>query len=137
MQQRLNGYKKALAKRSIDFDPTLVVTVNRKNYENDIIDKLKELFEREQNMDAFFFSTHYLALEGLRYFYRNNIDITTQMRLGCFHDLPSLSILVPNMIIARQPVALIGKKAVKTLIQFINNENQTTIKNISPMEIEN
>lgn len=136
MQLRLEGYKKALMAGGIPFDPQMVIEVERSDYENDIAKKLEKLFKSGSEIDAFFFSTHYLALEALRFFYKHKIDITNKIGLGCFHISPSLSILAPQMIIVEQPVSLIGKQSVDILNQNIKNKQSTVTQNVLSMVLD-
>ncbi|MDL2221155.1 LacI family transcriptional regulator [Parabacteroides sp. OttesenSCG-928-N08] len=137
MQLRLNGYKKALEEAGMTYDPQLLLEVERSHYETDIIDKLDSLFQRVPDVDAFFFATHYLALEALRYFYERAIAFTHDVRLGCFHRSASLTILAPQMVIVDQPVSLIGKEAVDILIQSIKNNQSPITQKVLPMVLEN
>lgn len=133
MQRRFEGYKEALQKASIPLDPEIVIEVIRSDYEKDIIRKLDDLFRKTPDIDAFVFSTHYLALEALRYFYKHQMDITDKIALACFHRSPSLSILAPQMIIVDQPVASIGKQAVDILIRSIKDKQAPVIQKVLPM----
>ena len=135
MQKRFDGYKKALNEASISFDPQIVLDIVRSNYEKDMIVKLDDLFNRVSDIDAFFFTTHYLALEAIRYFYKHTIDIVHKIGLGCFHISSELPILAPQMIFVEQSVSLIGKQAVNILIQIINNKDIPVTQTILPMEL--
>lgn len=134
MQMRYDGYKNALKEASLPFEPQIVTDVVRSNYEEDIIKKMDDLLNKEPDIDAFFFATHYLALEALRYFYKRGIDITKK-GFGCFHTSPALHILAPQMIIVEQPVPLIGKQSVDILVQYIKEKQNPAIQTILPMSL--
>lgn len=135
MKKRQAGYEKALDEASIPFNPELVVEVSRKNYEDDIVRKLDDLFVREPNVDAFFFATHYLALEALRYFYKHHLDHEDKFILGCFHSTYALDILAPQMIIIEQPISQIGKQSVDILAQCIEKKEGGVTQKILPMSL--
>lgn len=123
MKQRIEGYRKALKDLGVENDMALEVFVNRQNYVTDIIDKLDCLFEEVPDVDGFFFSTHYLALESLRYFVTRKIDYHTRFCLGCFHETTALDILAPEMSISRMPIEKMGTQVMRILLANIKNKD--------------
>ncbi|WP_233566755.1 hypothetical protein [Parabacteroides sp. AM58-2XD] len=91
----------------------------------DIIDKLDCLFEEVQDVDGFFFSTHYLALEAIRYFVNHKIDYQSRFHMGCFHETIALNILAPDMSITLMPIQEMGIQAVQILLENIGNNDFT------------
>lgn len=125
MKQRIEGYRKALADAGGPNEIALELFVDRQNYVTDIIDKLDCLFEEVPDVDGFFFSTHYLALEAIRYFVNRKIDYQSRFLMGCFHETIALDILAPDMSITRMPIQEMGVQAVQILLENIGNENFT------------
>lgn len=119
MNQRANGYRKALNEAGLPEECQLEITVDRQHYKTDLIDKLDQLFRNVPDVDGFFFSTHYLALETLRYFINEQIDFRKKFLLACFHTTIALDILAPEMNISSMPVEAIGEKAIQVLIEHI------------------
>lgn len=136
MQQRFKGYLSALQNASIDTDPRLVLDIEYDEYESDIIKKLDKLFTTCPDVDGFFFATHFLALEALRYFYKHSVDITEKVGLGCLHRMPSFSILAPGMIVVDQPVSMIGKQSVDILIQHVKNKDMPVVRTVLPIALD-
>lgn len=126
MNERYEGYREALENHHIPILPELYGEVKRDEYETDIVCVLDTIFKAVPDVDGFYFATHYLCMEGLRYFHKRKIDITNKIRLACLHKEPSFEILAPNMYIASQPVREMGQAAVQTLIYEL--ENQDTVK---------
>lgn len=122
MKQRIEGYRKALKELNLSNDLSLEIFVDRQNYKIDIIDKLDYLFSELPDVDGFFFSTHYLALEAIRYFIDRNIDYKNKFQMGCFHETISLDILVPRMSISRMPIHEMGVESVKILLENIQDK---------------
>ena len=120
MKQRIDGYRKALRDLDVDNDMSLEIFVDRQNYKTDIVDKLDCLFEEVPDVDGFFFSTHYLALESIRYFISNKIDYHTRFNMGCFHETTALDILSPEMSISRMPIEQMGIQAIQILLENID-----------------
>lgn len=133
MQMRYDGYRQALEEALIEVDDRLVVCVSRSDYENDIIEKLNVLFQQNPDIDAFFFSTHYLGLESLRYLYKHCPEKVDEIGLGCFHGSPSFSILAPKMLIIMQPIDMIGRRSVDILIKSIQGELQEACREVLEM----
>jgi LacI family transcriptional regulator len=128
MNMRHDGYKKALTGARMPILPELYGEVKRSEYETDIIRVLDNIFQQVPDVDGFYFSTHYLALEALRYFYKHNIDIKHKIGLACMHTTPSFEILAPQMNIAHQPVQEIGRNAVHILVNELEKSNSSNEK---------
>jgi len=120
---RKEGYKKALKEANIPYDENLYCEVKRNNYEEDVIKVLDILFEKVPEVDGFFFTTHYLALETILYFFRKNINID-QFGLACIHRNPLFATLAPNMYVAAIPLDEMGHTAVNILLNDMNNKNE-------------
>jgi LacI family transcriptional regulator len=122
MGLRIKGYKNALKKSNIPCDNDLIVQVQRGDYKNDIIKQLDRLFKKHRDIDGFYFTTHYLAIEAIRYFLSKGIDYNKRFRMACFHETEALDILAPKMLVARMPVHNIGKKAMDILLDNITRK---------------
>ena len=123
MTQRIEGYRKALKDLNLTNEMSLEIFVDRQNYKSDIINKLDFLFSKQPDVTGFFFSTHYLALEAIRYFIERNIDYKNKFKMCCFHETTALDILAPEMSIARMPINEMGIKSVQILLKNIQNKN--------------
>lgn len=121
MNLRINGYRKALADYGLP-NEGLEVTVQRENYKHDLVTQLDLLFAGTTDVDGFYFSTHYLALEALRYFITHKIDYQHRFELACFHETEALDILAPTMSISHMPIDSIGIKSVRMLIENIQDK---------------
>lgn len=133
MNQRIEGYKKALSDTGLIYDDKLCKQISRIDYEVDIIKKLDELFDESPDVDAFYFSTHYLALETIRYFIDRGIDYHHKFGMACFHNTIALDILAPEMAIARMPIEEMGVKAVDILLSNIKQ----TVKSCQGIILKN
>jgi LacI family transcriptional regulator len=139
MNQRRDGYRKALTDACLPVLPVLYGEVKRSGYETDIIRVLDNIFTEAPDVDGFYFTTHYLAMEALRYFYRHNISVTEKFGLACLHLLPSFELLAPQMYIAEQPVREIGQQAVRILIHELEDtdcwKKQEKTKTVLPAKM--
>ncbi len=125
MQQRHKGYLRALAEAGLPADPRLYGAVAYAGYQKNICDTLDHILQTVPDTDGFFFTTHILATEALRYFHDRGIDINDRSRgLACMHEDPLFRLAAPRMNVARFPVAGISANAVRILLRHIR-ESQT------------
>lgn len=129
MGKRMDGYRQALELNNIEYDPALCVQLVRKSYNLDIVTELDKLFANSPDVDGFYFSTQYLALEAIRYFVNKGIDFS-KFAMGCFHTMTALDILAPQMKIALIPVEDMGREAVELLLKRIKNRNSMSVQGI-------
>lgn len=122
MNLRYEGYKNALTEHDCFISHHLYGEVSRNNYESDIIRVLDTIFKMVPDVDGFYFTTHYLGMEGLRYFYKRNIDLS-KIGLACLHSTPSFELLAPNMHIAYLPIKEIGGEAVRILVDKLETSD--------------
>lgn len=122
MERRIQGYREALEAAEIEVEPALCVEVNRGNYAEAIVGELDALFGRCPDVDGFFFSTHYLALETMRYFIRHKIDYRSRFRFACFHTTTALDILAPEMLVTHMPIGEMGVRSVDMLLENIRSK---------------
>lgn len=119
MNMRQSGYFKALSENGLPADMQFVKEVCRANYSDDIIKKLDALFSEVKDIDAMFFTTHYLAEESIRYFVSKGIDYKKKFKLATMHSTKALEILDPKMSMAVIPIEKMGSIAVDILIKNI------------------
>lgn len=124
MSMRCNGYSHALVEAGIPVDFSLYGEVSFKNYQNDIVEILDKILSEVPDVDGFFFTTHILALEAFRYFYQKNIPINEGYGLACIHEVPSFSVLAPEINTARMPVEDMGKEIVRLLVNNIERKQK-------------
>lgn len=121
MGRRMAGYVKAINESGLETGAGLVMEIDRADYMNDVSLKLDLLFRNFPDVDGFFFATHYLAEEAVKYFIKNNIDYHVRFKLACIHTTSALDILVPDMSRAVMPIGMMGAKAVEILLKNISS----------------
>jgi len=132
---RNEAYADTLRKAGMEVDEKLMCCVRRADYRADIVRVLDRLFEEVPDVDAFFFTTHYLASETMLYMYQRGID-NTQFGLACFHGSPVISALAPAMNVARVPLEGYGSCAVEILLANKNApEEFEQVHRILPSQI--
>lgn len=124
MDMRREGYANALSDAHIRINPDLYGEVTYVNYQDNIYSTLDRIFSAVPDVDAFFFTTHILAIEALRYFYDRGIDINDgNWGLASMHEDSLFRVLAPKMNIAHFPIEEIGSNAVRILLNQIRQSN--------------
>ena len=118
LADRLTGYKMALDSAGIPFDPAIYCEVPRNDYPVHIEGVLDKLLGDNPDVDAFYFTAHYLAAETVMYLYKKGMDIAS-FGLATVHTNPVLEVLSPKMSVARIPLDIIGRNAIDMLIEDI------------------
>ena len=120
MELRHRGYLRALAEAGLHADPRLYGEVAYAGYRQHVCDTLDRILATVPDTDGFFFTTHILATEALRYFHDRGIDISDGRRgLACMHEDPLFRLAAPRMSVARFPVEEISAHAVRLLLRQI------------------
>ncbi|MDE6069653.1 MAG: substrate-binding domain-containing protein, partial [Alistipes sp.] len=119
MEMRRKGYADALADAQLGLDPALYAEIPHvADYREHVVRALDRIFESTPDVDGFFFTTHILATEALRYFHDHGID-SDRLGLACMHEDPLFRVLAPRMNIARYPAEAIGRHAVRMILDRI------------------
>ena len=97
MELRHRGYLRALAEAGLHADPRLYGEVAYAGYRQHVCDTLDRILSTVPDTDGFFFTTHILATEALRYFHDRGIDISDGRRgLACMHEDPLFRLAAPG-----------------------------------------
>lgn len=123
MELRRQGYADALSDARIQVDPALSAEVSVVDHRLHVDRALDRIFETVPDVDGFFFATHILASEALRYFHDRGIDYN-RLGLACMHEDPLFRILAPGMNVARFPVEEIGCQAVRMILDRIDGKHE-------------
>lgn len=119
MGYRCDGYKQALEEAGIGVNPALIGNVEYEGYEKKLPRVLDRIFEKEPDVDGFFFTTHILALEAFLYFNSRGMNYNENFEMASIHSVSAYEILAPGMNYAEMPVADIGKNAVEVLLKEV------------------
>ena len=130
MSRRIAGFHKATLDCGLPIDERLFLEVDRAGYEKDVPERLEALLSEVPDVDGFFFTTHYLAEEAMRFFVKHGMDYRKRFRFACIHTTVALDILVPDMDLAIMPSEEMGRTAVEVLLK-----SQDQSRNFVPEEI--
>lgn len=119
MRMRFDGYRRALSDYRMGEGLFPVVEIRRSSYEDDIVIKLDSLLPGLADIDSFFFTTHYLAEEAIRYFVSRGIDYNRRFRMASVHSTKALEILAPEMSRTVIPIEEMGRIATDVLLKNV------------------
>ncbi|NSL90055.1 LacI family DNA-binding transcriptional regulator [Chitinophaga solisilvae] len=134
-QQRLSGYKEALAKYKIPYDEQLVYIHNLTM--DAASQAARELFDKGNLPDGLFTANDSSAVAFIQEARKRNIAIPEQIKVvGYSNDLSS-RIISPSLTTIEQSGYNMGQKAVETIVQLINQEEGVKVtKNfVFPVEL--
>ncbi|MDB5229409.1 MAG: Transcriptional regulator, LacI family [Chitinophagaceae bacterium] len=121
MDARLKGYKDALARHK------------RKNYikkvsYNDPADKItKELrtfLKDNKEIDAVFFGTNYLGIDGLTAIKSLGLRIPEDIGVVCFDDLELFRLYTPAITVVDQPIEKMSEKLINILLENLDSGSE-------------
>ncbi|MCW3468045.1 LacI family DNA-binding transcriptional regulator [Chitinophaga nivalis] len=134
-QQRLAGYKEALAKHKIPFDEQLVYIHNLTM--DAATQAAQQMLDKRKQPDGLFAANDSSAVAFIQEARKRGIDIPGQIKVvGYSNDLSS-RIISPSLTTIEQSGYNMGQKAVETLVQLINHDETVKVtKNyIFPVEL--
>lgn len=132
LQQRLEGYKKALEDNQLA-NTNLVLEFK---YESDKAEKLKAIdkfLQKNKQVDALFFSTNYLGIIGVEYMTNQKLKIPQDYGFVSFDDHELFKFLNPAITVMAQPIELLANEAINALLSLIKKKQADVIqKKLAP-----
>jgi len=119
MEERLNGYKKSLAKHSIPFDSSIVFEV-----EDDIMPMGIDVFEQIQRLDppitaVFVPAGDMVAIGIIKEAKKKNVKVPEEWAVVGYDDLPAAEVIEPSLTTVRQPKLEMGDYAINMIVDKI------------------
>lgn len=130
---RFIGYKKALEKNNITFDPNLVYTCKNVTFEEGI-EFAKQIINEHPDVDGIFVITDLVAVGLLSHFNEIGIKVPQQIAVIGFSNWFISQVFTPKISTVDQPSHEMGTVAIKLLLEEINS-NKDKIP-FSPKTIE-
>ena len=117
VDERVRGYRRALAAAGLPFDPALVVTGGR------VSEDLAPLLERPaRRPTALFCVTDADALSTMQFLPHRGLRVPDDLSVAGFDDVPQAAQAFPPLTTLRQPSAAAGGRAADLLLAQINGE---------------
>jgi len=124
IQNRKDGYKAALKDNGIRFKSTLLKNITYQSIEKDVGIAMKDLMVPTLKIDAIFFATNTLAIEGLKIIYESGIKVPEDLSIIAFDESDAFDFFYSPLSYVKQPLEDMGKKAVKLVIERISNNDK-------------
>ncbi|WUR12215.1 substrate-binding domain-containing protein [[Empedobacter] haloabium] len=129
--ERLAGYRRAMAEADVAVDPQLVVEGDF--HEPSGLAAINRLLERDVPFTAVFAANDLSAYGARLALYRKGIRVPEDVSLVGFDDLPGSSYTAPPMTTVRQPLYDLGKAATNALLSLMGRE--AFDEGVAPVEL--
>ncbi|QCX38620.1 LacI family transcriptional regulator [Aureibaculum algae] len=134
-EQRFEGYLKALKDYNIPIDEKLIFST-----EDISLEKGEQLAQiaitLKERPDAIFAITDSCAIGAIKILNKNKIKIPEEIAVVGFSNSAHSTIIEPNLSTINQPGHLIGKTALKYLIEEIETDNNNDFQSSKTVEIK-
>lgn len=116
---RTRGYKDALGKFKIPYDPTLVVTTGMTLEDGKTA--AIQLLKSRVPFDAIFAFTDTLAIGAMNYLQEQHIEIPEKVAIASFSGTILSTIVNPQLTTVEQPLEKMGEAAAELILEKIHN----------------
>lgn len=120
MTERVRGYRDAI----LDGGGTDVnryhMEVEESDLRNQVILAIDQLLAKEEPIDALFFASNLLAMEGLIHIRNLNISVPEDIGILCFDQSAAYNLFYCPLSYIEQPIHEIGEQAVRILLKSID-----------------
>lgn len=119
MQERIKGYKEALKSNGIRFKNDWLVKTSYRTIATDVAKGMRPLITPVPRVDAFFFATNSLAIEGLKNINAQGIKVPDIVAVISFDESDAFDFFYSPITYISQPVEEMGKQVVKLVVDRI------------------
>ena len=122
MNDRLNGYKKALLDSNLLIDEKLIKALPFSHESKDVNNAIKQLIGKDKKgIDAILFATSKVGIMGIESLISLGVKIPDDLAIVSFDDPDAYKICYSPVTAMAQPLMEIGKMAVQVLLSEIKN----------------
>ena len=126
MQKRKSGFLEELEKNNIKANLERIVKCGNDDDEN--FNQIKKLLKGKNKPDGIFASVEKLAITTYQVCKELKINIPKDLKVICFSNLETASLLSPSLSTITQPAYNIGKTAAEVMFKYLD-KNKTYIPN--------
>jgi LacI family transcriptional regulator len=124
IQDRKKGYKAALKANHIKFRSEWLKNVYHKNIENEVKSAMTELLSSELKIDAIFFATNTLAIEGLKIINQSGVRVPDELAIITFDESDAFDFFYSPLSYVSQSLHDLGKEATRLTVEKIKNNDK-------------
>jgi LacI family transcriptional regulator len=125
MQERIRGYRAALADSGIPFDDAWLTTVSYQDLASQIDQVIKNIVTPSSQIDGFIFATNSLAVLSLKTLTALGVHIPGDLAVVSFDESDAFDLFYPPVSYVSQSLYDIGKHAVELAMGKIRGEDKT------------
>lgn len=122
LHERTRGYRQAMKDNKLQVKTGWVKEINEKNLKEELDRVIPKMLEEPLKCDALFFATEYLTIQALKIINSLNIKVPEQLAIMSFDESEAFELFYCPITHSRQPLEEMGKAAMKTLIDVINDK---------------
>jgi LacI family transcriptional regulator len=130
---RFLGYKKALEKNNILFDPKLVYACHNVTFDEGRV-FAEQIIKEHPDVDGMFVITDLVAVGVLSYFNENNISVPSQIKVIGFSNWFMSQVITPKLSTVDQPSYEMGVQAFRVLFDELQMRKEGKV--VSPRIVE-
>lgn len=129
MESRKSGYVAALKQHST-YDPDLILTTEFSENEEDRVNDIVLLLQKNKGIDGVLFLSNYLGFAGLLAMRQLGLQIPNDVSVISFDDVDSFRIHSPSISVVAQPIIEMGKKVVELLMAQIKTPETYEVEKV-------
>jgi LacI family transcriptional regulator len=134
LKERTRGFLEASKSHGLNTDGK-VKEVSISDIDKNTSAAMAELLEENPELDAVLFATNIFTLSGLKYATRHKLNVPEDIQIMGYDEVEYYDIFPAPLSYYKQPLEMMGKKAVDFLIRQINNPNKNSIQEIIKGEL--
>ncbi len=123
-EDRIIGYQEAMKHHHLT---PLVFAFPFKSNLHDYVDDIKQIIEKNNDLEALVFGTNYLAISGLEAITSLNLKIPDDMAIVAFDDHDLFRIHKPDITVVAQPIETIAQIAIDTLLRKLQTKESDRV----------
>jgi LacI family transcriptional regulator len=128
MNQRLEGYKKALFDTGREVSDELIKILPFSHEKDDVYKAVEQLIANgNERVEAILFTTSKVGIMGIESIHSLGFKIPDDIAVISFDDPDAYKISYPPVTAIAQPLKEIGSQSVKVLMEMINNRKNKTV----------
>lgn len=127
MQERKKGYQKAIKAGGLSFKEEWVIKAAYLNIHHDVSTGIGKLLTPKLQIDAIFFTTNSLAVEGLKKINESGIKIPEKLAVVSFDQTDAFDFFYSPVTYVSQSLSDLAKEAVELVIKKIENNKKKPV----------
>ncbi|RYE59482.1 MAG: LacI family transcriptional regulator [Sphingobacteriales bacterium] len=121
MMSRQSGYQRALKEKKLKQH---IQRVEFSNDDESIVKHIVSFIKDTKNLDAVFFATNYLGINGIEAIKRLKFEIPNRLAVVSFDDHDLFRLHSPSITAVAQPIEKMSEKLITVLLDKIENDDQ-------------